>query len=893
MGRQASAVVCALGRSPYERPNPTEAQEYVTRQAAWVREHSGLYIQLYDERGHPQNPTIKSSSKQMRKAQNDVLYSVGVVGKNENRKRLNDVTEENGNGLLAAAFDSVSTVLSACWIDSLRVRYQTFETYSFFPLTRIIQTERNRLGFLSFHFAGLPYWVVGSLLDNRHSRLVQGAVEVIKMYQPVFARNQEQQDRLRQYVEAFCQIGDYVFFTFAVPFQLFAVLQALQIIPSDALIPLRAFIPFHPESLFGFPPLPTSAAIPDFVKYSYSLLTSPFVFALAYEAVQNQIQGLLFRCIRQIVPKPENPDQVSMQAAIDSELDPSDIPGLSQLDSTRTNEITRAIFDDVRKQHIEIVQWFQRLRNRWSTRIQSRTDPAPMDEAEISQSGGSPVSRTSTLQAHISSTRNESRTGQPRGSSIDIHLGSVLYASAPDDERAGRPSAPPLNVTANSSGMNSRADMVPTVDNPSHALEPAPATTDRDRLEAVNLLLASPSANELGQSRSRVHFTSLDGSPLSTPPTSPTLRASLLQRDTGWVTLQLEITPSNPRRSPLQDLSDMYFQARSTIILLGRTRHQLLSYNGFTSNNLNHAIDHIDQVTRWIHLYERGVFSGAPPEHLQEILTNFADQRNLFAAIARNAVEDAVFYTASEGNGPPEITTMTEVEVQRFESEIAEYLRPLSHIPRMAQPVSTETTMEPEPDSDTALDRLESIFAAPPIQIPQNTTTSLTPAHEDLDVRPSTADTLPFQHNVGNPHHRVTTLSNYPADALASHITTVLTSAFLLPLQSLYLRSIASYYLSRAPSFSTINSPMLNHLTTQNSHGILVPIVRPLGSWLGLNSISATTRTSSSHWNTMFNYSSTLLLLLGLEQLTLHCVWRVATALIVRFGKDVCGWGKL
>ncbi|KAI4102317.1 MAG: hypothetical protein LQ339_004672 [Xanthoria mediterranea] len=99
MGVQAYLTRLALGRSAYERlshgdgngPDSVGRTAPLTQLSNQQSDHvanfqneppnqgDGLYIQQYDNRGYPQNPGSRALSRRSRRAQNDVLATVGVL----------------------------------------------------------------------------------------------------------------------------------------------------------------------------------------------------------------------------------------------------------------------------------------------------------------------------------------------------------------------------------------------------------------------------------------------------------------------------------------------------------------------------------------------------------------------------------------------------------------------------------------------------------------------------------------------------------------------------------------------------------------------------------------------------------------------------------------------
>ncbi|KAH3280255.1 hypothetical protein KXW55_005352 [Aspergillus fumigatus] len=152
MGRQAYRNRLALGRSPYEPPEPpvgaaADASGRVHRRTSAI--HADGYVQHYDERGHPINPDSKNFGRELRRAKNDILSTMGIVVSDDRnasapneQQTIDTIAAENDYGLIMATFDQVAVFLSSWWTSSLTGRIQTFKSYTNVPLLEL-QTERN------------------------------------------------------------------------------------------------------------------------------------------------------------------------------------------------------------------------------------------------------------------------------------------------------------------------------------------------------------------------------------------------------------------------------------------------------------------------------------------------------------------------------------------------------------------------------------------------------------------------------------------------------------------------------------------------------------------------------------------------------------------------------
>ncbi|EDN07691.1 predicted protein [Histoplasma mississippiense (nom. inval.)] len=132
MGRQPYMNLLALGRSPYEAPE-TPPQGYVAGERRTEDNvNADGYVQEYDVRGHPVNLSSKALARQLRRAKNDILSTMGIVvsgedgtlGISKERQRMNLLSTENDYGLALATLDQVAMFFSSWWTTSLAARIQ-------------------------------------------------------------------------------------------------------------------------------------------------------------------------------------------------------------------------------------------------------------------------------------------------------------------------------------------------------------------------------------------------------------------------------------------------------------------------------------------------------------------------------------------------------------------------------------------------------------------------------------------------------------------------------------------------------------------------------------------------------------------------------------------------
>lgn len=94
--------------------------------------HADGYVQQYDERGHPVNPASKAFGRELRRAKNDILSTMGIVvsgedgnlGISKERQKVNLIATENDYGLVMATLDQIFMFLGSWCTTSLGGRVQ-------------------------------------------------------------------------------------------------------------------------------------------------------------------------------------------------------------------------------------------------------------------------------------------------------------------------------------------------------------------------------------------------------------------------------------------------------------------------------------------------------------------------------------------------------------------------------------------------------------------------------------------------------------------------------------------------------------------------------------------------------------------------------------------------
>lgn len=149
------------GRSPYEAPEGSALADSNRRQEA-VRQ-VGAPVQMYDARGHPVNPDSRQRARAVRRANNDVLRTFGVVVSSQStreetaKEQRDDLTVgnlswENYVGLGMSTTDLLVMFVSMWWMVSLRANFEVRQ------ILLCISIDADIL--LDFQFSLLDHFVI-------------------------------------------------------------------------------------------------------------------------------------------------------------------------------------------------------------------------------------------------------------------------------------------------------------------------------------------------------------------------------------------------------------------------------------------------------------------------------------------------------------------------------------------------------------------------------------------------------------------------------------------------------------------------------------------------------------------------------------------------------------
>ncbi|MCJ1253134.1 hypothetical protein MMC24_000941 [Lignoscripta atroalba] len=305
------------------------------------------YVQHYDVRGHPENTESRDVARRSRRAQNDVLSTIGVcvnvdrngrllaasssrlAGNSMETFKILSIKHENGIGLCLSAVDLVMFFFATVSTLGLKNRLQTFSLYSGISLVQICRVEWKYFGALKYIFAGAPAILLYSFLEHSRLSFLEAVSNTLTRW---FVRPDELSDHQQKaktfiyWIEEILQAATIVMIS---QLKIFAMLQWLDLAPAWPLLPNPRFlIPFTSTSPIQIPLLPAQWTPRTFVAYVISLGSSPLLLCAAHRHIDNVLVSKLLEYAQIAFPRPENPDMCSIKAARDADLDDATVPGL-------------------------------------------------------------------------------------------------------------------------------------------------------------------------------------------------------------------------------------------------------------------------------------------------------------------------------------------------------------------------------------------------------------------------------------------------------------------------------------------------------------------------------------------------------------------------------------
>ncbi|KAL8953660.1 MAG: hypothetical protein Q9222_000497 [Ikaeria aurantiellina] len=440
----APGHVDQLGRHVNDQPpQPQTGRPYV-------------YIQQYDSRGRPVNALSRALSRQSRRAQNDVLATVGVLWgpdqgssgssvlptSHDDHPRNPNVFVEAYNESDTGFWMSSAAVLTAFYVHDrithVRHRFQTFHFYANVPFSLILETELAMSGLQLFCFAGLPgdvtarslillvpwvrsaHWLYNDWCNEKISRVTS--------------------QKIRKFLRL-CRdiIQNFVWNCFMcafVPIPLHAILQGLGFLPSVPFFPsLTAFVPFSTVSLIQPNQLPANPTFSSALQHLLSIAISPVFLWCVYDFVKAKALSGLWTHLPFLLPKPDTWYDVSLAVTDERGNDAMHVSGLHNhlrgVSSTKVHALKTREQAELDWQGVKNRLWFQVS---WLLMIVTRCSPTmSIFHDENTPENPAPFSQPA---ACVQQDCNARETSNPDGSSIDNTSNASISGEGPHSSGA-------------------------------------------------------------------------------------------------------------------------------------------------------------------------------------------------------------------------------------------------------------------------------------------------------------------------------------------------------------------------------------------------------------------------------------------------------------------------
>lgn len=272
-------------------------------------------------RPHPPWTGLQS---ELASAQNDVLVTVGLFLRETHprpkEEKVGLFMKENEVGLIVKALDLTAAYLGGWSLVNLRSRLQTLRVYEHVRFKDVARMAIFHQHFLD-PFIGMPahlaFQAFGLLTDHLSSRLLIGLARTPMFQNPETGKLRKYSMITLEALDIILQLGSW---GLAFPLYEYSTLQTLNLAPKWPIFPPIRTIT---ESWKHFTiTTPHSGIFPAWVPlFALRILDSNVILSFIQSKIFQKIHSWCFDTLRRILPRPNNPDQASIQAALESDDD--------------------------------------------------------------------------------------------------------------------------------------------------------------------------------------------------------------------------------------------------------------------------------------------------------------------------------------------------------------------------------------------------------------------------------------------------------------------------------------------------------------------------------------------------------------------------------------------
>lgn len=641
------------------------------------------------------------------------------------------------------------------------------------------------------------------------------------------------------------------------------------------------------------------------------LLTTPFTMACLNILLRPRIEAQLYRLLRRRLPNPQNPDDLSFRAAAADTLNDGTIPGIGdtpEYQKRRSMTLWQDLTFEIRQLWDHPRQFLglgnnQIVRDRWSgveeldaVKLSSIVNFARGVQTRIRELGYVMPSHTlamvSAWKAHQELRCIRFHPIVPYTLIVDQNLRAVSDGRQeipwPSFEQFISWSHILSGDVARENYEQARESVIrmQPVDEPPPEMPAAMRQRIEDAANRGRNQENSAAGRGGSQTANTRHLPSRSNtlfsgpvSPATSPPTSPRIRASLIHQTPEIVTMQLEVLHSLNRQqadiretdTPSQPTGTEGVQAE---VVQAEVASVVLDIDAPGPTPAVRTTSHIE----------------AHPDTVTHGLPNIDTQISIAASTEQ--VADDARTRRSSAPSPPVTRQLTTT------SELAD-----EPIEIVASPISTRT-----PSRSSSLNRIlveddavggqNAQVAAEPEDFWPSVYDEYVAIEPPRDVDDEANDQ---QENESRVLRRVTVLSAYPVESLASHLSSFVVTVLFLPLETSYLRALAAGYLQSA-SHDSDGLPWFGIQPTL-PYADLSATLRPVSSFgssaLGLFSLglglaragfNRQDAASRELLRNQMTYTRNLTLLMTAHACISGGLWALGTMCAFRLGQRLFGW---
>jgi hypothetical protein len=546
-------------------------------------------------------------------------------------------------------------------------------------------------------------------------------------------------------------------------------------------------LPFTKFSLIQSPPIPSDFSPVSLGRFVSELASTPFAFAFTYVLLRPIIEDRIYRMIRRHLPKPERPDEISVQVAMDNDLLEWTLPTAGRHTDYEVHRSNLSLFQDIKEEFWGLQKWLLR-------RLGYSHE-------------GNPDDRISDCLSHndldtIRENTIQETTVRNHVDETPIELGNAV--ANPHME---------ASFISSQALTNGQFTHSPSEISPSSFRVPRPM----EHMETDELLQTETPGNSWlpdydQDSRSDTLF-SRPASPES-PLTSPRIRASLTHQNSFTTTMELSLQSS-------------------------RNLNTQGNLDPVSENDRGDAA-----ASNWPIPLDR-------PDLTSELGLNQVDQSIPEETLGQPAAAIDV--------RPPDMRDANDPDLIWEALETLEAINGNTAVlADLAQPAVLPHVVEEPMPSPLNLPGMDGISDA-------GTELSALRQSHSLPWR-SRSQNRPDSYK-----QRITVLSSYPADSLALHMASLISSVLFIPFESFFYRSLARAYLSSQTSL------------LYGGSSLAAPSdIRDLNAFAG-----------GGNRRDMVAYMGKLAMMLGLQVGVSGSILGVCSATAVGIGKRLFDWGKL